>query len=131
MNALKGADMVFIAGGMGGGTGTGASPVIARIAKEQGILVVAVVTKPFFFEGQQRMRLAEKGLDELEKEVDALIVIPNDRIFSVVDKNTIDCIYGGFGVSKRFYSLPIIPPTFVPVFRYVIGCGVLAYLFCG
>ena len=85
---LKGADMVFIAGGMGGGTGTGASPVIARIAKEQGILVVAVVTKPFFFEGQQRMRLAEKGLDELEKEVDALIVIPNDRIFSVVDKNT-------------------------------------------
>ena len=85
---LKGADMVFIAGGMGGGTGTGASPVIARIAKEQGILVVAVVTKPFFFECQQRMRLAEKGLDELEKEVDALIVIPNDRIFSVVDKNT-------------------------------------------
>ncbi|MEK7558480.1 MAG: cell division protein FtsZ [Patescibacteria group bacterium] len=87
-DVLKGADMVFIACGMGGGTGTGASPVIARIAKEQGILTVAVVTKPFFFEGQQRMRMAEKGLDELEKEVDALIVIPNDRLFSIIDKNT-------------------------------------------
>ncbi|MEK7581772.1 MAG: cell division protein FtsZ [Patescibacteria group bacterium] len=85
---VKGADIVFIACGMGGGTGTGASPIIARIAKEQGVLTVAVVTKPFFFEGQQRMRIAEKGLDDLEKEVDALIVIPNDRLFSIIDKNT-------------------------------------------
>jgi len=86
-DVLKGADMAFITCGMGGGTGTGASPIIARIAKEQGVLTVGVVTKPFFFEGQQRMRLAEKGIEELEKEVDALIVIPNDRLLSIVDKN--------------------------------------------
>lgn len=87
-DALKGADMVFIACGMGGGTGTGAAPIVASIAKQEGILTVAVVTKPFFFEGNERMRLAETGLDELEKEVDALITIPNDRILSIVDKNT-------------------------------------------
>ncbi|MBV9349383.1 MAG: cell division protein FtsZ [Patescibacteria group bacterium] len=86
--ALRGSDMVFIAGGMGGGTCTGASPVVARIAKESGALTVAVVTKPFSFEGQQRMRLAEQGLDELRKEVDALIVIPNDRLLAVVDSAT-------------------------------------------
>lgn len=84
----KGVDMVFIAGGMGGGTGTGAAPVIAKTAKEQGALTVAVVTKPFFFEGAQRMRLANEGLDRLRNEVDALIVIPNDRILSVIDKTT-------------------------------------------
>ena len=87
-DALKGSDMVFIAGGMGGGTCTGASPVVARIAKETGALTVAVVTKPFSFEGQQRMRLAEQGLEELRKEVDALIVIPNDRLLAVVDSAT-------------------------------------------
>ncbi len=87
-DVIKGADMVFIACGMGGGTGTGAAPIVARIAKEQGVLTVAVVTKPFFFEGNSRMRLAEKGLEELEKEVDALIVIPNDRLLSIVDKDT-------------------------------------------
>ena len=86
--SLKGSDMVFIAGGMGGGTGTGAGPVIARTAKEQGALTVAVVTKPFAFEGQQRMRLAETGLEDLKKEVDAMIVIPNDRLLAVVDKDT-------------------------------------------
>ncbi len=86
--ALKGADMVFIACGMGGGTGTGAAPVIARIAKEQGILTVAVVTKPFSFEGQQRSRIADAGLDAMEKEVDALIVIPNDRLLSITAKDT-------------------------------------------
>ncbi len=87
-NVLEGADMVFIACGMGGGTGTGAAPVIARIARELGILTVGVVTKPFFFEGSQRMKIAEKGLEELEKEVDALIVIPNDRLLSIVTKDT-------------------------------------------
>lgn len=87
-DAIKGADMVFIACGMGGGTGTGAAPIVANIAKQEGILTVAVVTKPFFFEGNERMRLAEQGLEELEKEVDALITIPNDRILSVIDKNT-------------------------------------------
>jgi cell division protein FtsZ len=80
--------MVFIACGMGGGTGTGAAPVIASVAKNEGILTVAVVTKPFFFEGASRMKLAERGLEELEKEVDALIVIPNDRLLSIIDKNT-------------------------------------------
>ncbi len=86
--ALKGSDMVFIACGEGGGTGTGAAPVVARTAKELGALTVAVVTKPFSFEGQQRMRLAEQGLEELRKEVDALIVIPNDRLLATVGKET-------------------------------------------
>lgn len=86
--SVKGADMAFITCGMGGGTGTGASSIVARSARESGALTVAVVTKPFTFEGQQRMRLAEQGLEELKKEVDALIVIPNDRLLAVVDKNT-------------------------------------------
>lgn len=86
--ALKGSDMAFIACGMGGGTGTGATPVVARIAKEQGILTIGVVTKPFNFEGQERKRIAEKGLEDLEKEVDALIVIPNDRLAAIAEKDT-------------------------------------------
>lgn len=85
---VKGADMIFLAGGMGGGTGTGATPVIARIAKELGILTVAVITKPFFFEGPQRMRYAEQGIDELKSSVDAIIIIPNDRLLSTVEKET-------------------------------------------
>lgn len=85
---LKGSDMVFVAGGMGGGTGTGAAPIIAKTAKELGALTVGVVTKPFSFEGAQRMRLAEQGLEELRKEVDALIVIPNDRLLATVAKET-------------------------------------------
>ncbi len=87
--SIKGADMVFIACGLGGGTGTGAAPVIARTAKELGALTVAVVTKPFSFEGQQRMRLAEQGLEELRQSVDALIVIPNNRILSTISKDTL------------------------------------------
>jgi cell division protein FtsZ len=87
-DALKGADMVFVACGLGGGTGSGASPVVARTAKELGALTVAVVTKPFFFEGQARTKIAESGLEELRKEVDAIIVIPNDRLLSTIDKNT-------------------------------------------
>ncbi len=87
-DAISGADMTFIACGMGGGTGTGAAPVVAKIARDQGILTIAVVTKPFFFEGRERMRLADEGLEELEKEVDAIIVIPNDRILGAIDKNT-------------------------------------------
>ncbi|MES3005311.1 MAG: cell division protein FtsZ [Patescibacteria group bacterium] len=86
--ALKGADMVFITCGLGGGTGTGAAPIVARIAKEMGALTVGVVTKPFFFEGQQRMRLAEGGLDDLRQAVDAIIVIPNDRLLSTISKET-------------------------------------------
>lgn len=87
-DVIKGADMLFIACGMGGGTGTGAAPIVARAAKEQGILTVAVTTKPFFFEGNHRMKIAEKGLEELSKEVDAIIVIPNDKLLQLADKNT-------------------------------------------
>lgn len=87
-NSLKGSDMIFITGGMGGGTGTGAAPVVAKIARESGALTVGVVTKPFLFEGQERMRLALQGIEELKKEVDALIIIPNDRLLAVVDKQT-------------------------------------------
>lgn len=86
--AIKGADMVFITCGLGGGTGTGAAPIVARISKEMGALTVAVVTKPFFFEGQQRMKLAEQGLEELRQAVDAIIVIPNDRLLSTITKET-------------------------------------------
>ena len=86
--ALKGSDMIFVACGMGGGTGTGAAPVVAKTAKELGALTVGIVTKPFAFEGQQRMRLAEQGLEELRKEVDALVVIPNDRLLATVAKET-------------------------------------------
>ena len=86
-DVIKGSDMVFIACGMGGGTGTGAAPIVARSAREQGILTVAVVTKPFFFEGNQRMRLADAGLAELEKEVDAIIVIPNDKLLQIAGKD--------------------------------------------
>lgn len=86
--ALTGSDMVFITCGMGGGTGTGASAIVAKIAKEVGALVIAVVTKPFSFEGAQRKDIADRGLSELKKEVDAFIVIPNDKLLSIVDKNT-------------------------------------------
>ena len=86
--SLQGSDMVFITCGMGGGTGTGAAPIIAKIAKELGALTIAVVTKPFSFEGAQRARLADEGLLGLKKEVDAFIVIPNDKILSIVDQQT-------------------------------------------
>lgn len=85
---IKGADMVFIACGTGGATGTGAGPVVAKIAKEQGILTIAVVTKPFSFEGAQRARISEAGINNLKGSVDALIVIPNDRILGMVEKDT-------------------------------------------
>lgn len=87
-NALKGADMVFVTAGMGGGTGTGAAPVIAEIAKEQGALTVAVVTKPFSFEGKKRMARASNGIDELKERVDTLISIPNQRLLAIVNKET-------------------------------------------
>jgi cell division protein FtsZ len=86
--ALDGADMIFIAAGMGGGTGTGASPVIASIAKETGALVVAVVTRPFSFEGKRRVAASEEGVAKLKEQVDALIVIPNDKLLQISDKRT-------------------------------------------
>ncbi len=85
---LEGSNMVFITAGMGGGTGTGASPVIAKLAKELGILTVGVVTKPFLFEGSKRMKIAEKGLIELQKHVDTLIIIPNQNLFRIANENT-------------------------------------------
>lgn len=85
--AIEGADMVFIAAGLGGGTGTGASPVIAQAAKEMGILTVAVVTKPFSFEGKVRYKIAEEGLEELKEKVDTYLVIHNDRLLQVAGKN--------------------------------------------
>jgi cell division protein FtsZ len=85
---LDGADMVFITAGMGGGTGTGAAPVVAEVAREVGILTVAVVTKPFPFEGRKRMRIADEGLKELGEHVDSLITIPNEKLLSVLGKTT-------------------------------------------
>ncbi|MBQ2643036.1 MAG: cell division protein FtsZ [Eubacterium sp.] len=85
---LKGADMVFVTCGMGGGTGTGAGPVVARVAKEQGALTVGVVTKPFRFEADTRMNNADSGIERLKENVDTLIVIPNDKLLEIVDKRT-------------------------------------------
>jgi cell division protein FtsZ len=87
-DAVADADMVFITAGMGGGTGTGSAPVVARLARQAGALTVAVVTKPFMFEGRRRLRQADEGLMELRAEVDTLLVIPNERLLSVVDKGT-------------------------------------------
>ncbi len=85
---IEGSDMLFITAGMGGGTGTGAAPIVAEVAKELGILVVAVVTKPFPFEGNKRMYVAEQGMDELAKSVDSLITIPNEKLLSVLGRDT-------------------------------------------
>ena len=87
-SALKGADMVFVTCGMGGGTGTGAAPVVAEIAKEMGILTVGVVTKPFIFEGKPRMNNALNGIERLKENVDTLIIIPNDKLLQICDKRT-------------------------------------------
>lgn len=88
MDHLQGSNMVFITAGMGGGTGTGAAPVVAKAAREMGILTVGVVTKPFHFEGPRRMRLAEEGLEELQKHVDTLIIIPNQNLFRIANERT-------------------------------------------
>ncbi|MBQ7501826.1 cell division protein FtsZ [bacterium] len=85
LEAIGNADMVFVTAGMGGGTGTGAAPVVASLAKQSGALTVAIVTKPFTFEGRNRMKVAEAGIEELRKNVDAIIVVPNDRILEVID----------------------------------------------
>lgn len=86
--AIKGADLVFITAGFGGGTGTGVAPVVAEIAKQLGVLTVAVITKPFSFEGTQRGRIAEEGFTKIKDKVDALVVVPNDRVFTVISKET-------------------------------------------
>jgi len=84
--ALDGADIVFISAGLGGGTGTGAAPIVAQIAKEVGALTIAIVTKPFKFEGKKRLKIAEEGLEELKRETDSIVVIPNDKLLSIIDK---------------------------------------------
>jgi len=93
--ALKGSDIVFITGGFGGGTGTGASPVVAGIAKKEGALTIAVVTKPFSFEGIPRKKIAERGLENLKNQVDSLMIIPNDKLLKMVDDK--------ISVSSAFY----------------------------
>lgn len=95
--ALAGADMVFLTAGMGGGTGTGASPVVAEVAKRMGILTVGVVTKPFDFEGIKRRQIAEEGIERLKANADAVIVVPNQRLMSMVDKRT--SVYEAFKIS--------------------------------
>ncbi len=85
---LKGADMVFVTCGLGGGTGTGASPIVAEVAREMGALTVAIVTKPFSFEGAERFRIAEEGFEQLKNKVDTIIVIPNERLLQIIDKKT-------------------------------------------
>jgi cell division protein FtsZ len=85
---LRGADMVFVTAGMGGGTGTGAAPVVAQVAKEMGILTIAVVTKPFTFEGKKRLSQAERGIESLKGKVDTLVVIPNDKLLQIIDRKT-------------------------------------------
>jgi len=94
---LKGSDMVFLTAGIGGGTGTGASPAIGRIAREVGALTIGVVTRPFSFEGKRRQQVAEEGIEELKEQVDTLIVIPNDRLLEIVDKKA--SIQQAFGVA--------------------------------
>ena len=85
---LRGADMVFVTAGMGGGTGTGAAPIVAQVAKEMGILTIAVVTKPFTFEGKKRLSQAERGIESLKDKVDTLVVIPNDKLLQIIDRKT-------------------------------------------
>ena len=102
------ADMVFIAVGMGGGTGTGAAPVIAEIAKSQGALTVGIVTKPFTFEGRKRSGYAEQGIRELAKHVDSLIIIQNDKLLKVLPKNV--KFNEAFGVANDVFKGKVKPP---------------------
>ncbi|MDA3870951.1 MAG: cell division protein FtsZ, partial [Candidatus Marinimicrobia bacterium] len=88
IQALEGADMIFIAAGMGGGTGTGAAPIISQLSKEIGALTIGIVTKPFLFEGPSRTKRAEKGIEELRKNIDTLIVVPNEKLIDIVDEST-------------------------------------------
>lgn len=131
---LEGADMIFITAGMGGGTGTGAAPVIARLAKQLGILTVGVVTKPFRFEGRKRMLNAERGIDELKKNVDTLITISNDKLLTVADKKTsmIDAFrmadnvlrQGVQGISDLIYNPGIINLDFADVRTIMSNQGI-------
>jgi cell division protein FtsZ len=137
---LQNTDLVFLTAGMGGGTGTGAAPVVAEIAREMGILTVAVVTKPFAFEGSQRIRIAEEGIAKLKDKVDALIVIPNDRVFSIIGNDTsitkafikIDEILRNTvkGISEIVSVPGIVNVDFADI-KAVMGSGGLAFVGVG
>ncbi|MEM0516505.1 cell division protein FtsZ [Pseudoalteromonas sp. YIC-827] len=132
-NALQGADMVFIAAGMGGGTGTGAAPVVARIAKELGILTVAVVTRPFDFEGKKRAAAADQGITELSEIVDSLITIPNNKLLKVLGKGTTlldafakanDVLYGAVqGIAELITRAGLINVDFADVRTVMSAMG--------
>ena len=134
IEVLQGADLVFLTAGMGGGTGTGATPVIAEAAREIGALTVAVVTKPFAFEGSQRNKIAEEGIHRLRDKVDALIVIPNDRIFSIIGNDTsinraflkIDDVLKNTvqGVSEIIASSGLVNVDFADIRTIMQGAGV-------
>lgn len=134
MSVLDNCDMLFITAGMGGGTGTGAAPIIARLAKELGILTVGVVTKPFKFEGRKRMLNAERGIEELKRNVDTLITISNDRLLSIADKKTsmIDAFrmadnvlqQGVQGISDLIYNPGIINLDFADVRTIMLDKGI-------
>ncbi len=138
--AIKGSDMVFITAGMGGGTGTGAAPVIAQLAKEMGILTVGVVTKPFMFEGRKRMMNAEKGIENLRNCVDTLVTIPNDKLIQAVDKRTsiIDAFkkaddilrFGVQGISDLVTAPGLVNVDFADVRTIMIDAG-LAHMGIG
>ena len=131
--ALEGADMVFITAGMGGGTGTGAAPIVAKIAKDMGILTVGVVTKPFSFEGKRRMAQATQGLEKLKEAVDSLLVIPNDKLLEVVDRRTgiqdafivVDevLLRGVQGISDIITKPGVINVDFADVKSVMLGSG--------
>ena len=139
-NLIKGADLVFVTCGMGGGTGTGAAPVIAGIARDMGILTIGVVSKPFVFEGKQRMRNAENGIEQLKQRVDTLVVVPNERLLQVVTKATSiteafrqadDTLRQGIqGISDLIAVPNLINLDFADV-RTVMQCGGLAHMGIG
>jgi len=130
---LEGADLIFIAAGMGGGTGTGASPLVAELAKKVGALTVAVVTKPFRFEGTHRMRIAEKGTEELKGNVDTLITIPNEKLLSIAEKNLtlVDAFkkaddvlrYGVQGISDIILRTGIVNVDFADIQTILVNAG--------
>lgn len=116
--ALRDADLVFITAGFGGGTGTGATPVVAEVAKQSGALTIAVVTKPFAFEGTQRARIATEGLQKIKDKVDALIVVPNDRIFSIIDKDT--------PILKAFQAIDeVLRNALLGIVELVVSAGII------
>jgi cell division protein FtsZ len=130
---LEGADLIFIAAGMGGGTGTGASPLVAEIARKVGALTVAVVTKPFRFEGTNRMRMADKGIEELKGNVDTLITIPNEKLLTIAEKNLtlIDAFrkaddvlrYGVQGISDIILRTGIVNVDFADIQAILVNAG--------